>query len=222
MIGRTSYCNYPPEVSSVESVGDPLNLKIERIIELKPDLVLVNRLVQIEVINKLKQAGLRVEAFDPQTVSEVPDTIDEIADLLGAPKKGEQLRAELEKYRRPTSAENPTLVYVEIWDNPPSTFGKSSLGADMVRWVGAKNLGDMLVGDFPTTSNEAIADLNPDCIVIPESYNKKTEDLAKRTGFANVKAIKNGRVLIINDDILMRPGPRVLEAIKQLSQLVDK
>lgn len=222
MIGRTSYCNYPPEVSKVESVGDPLNLKIERIIELKPDIVLVNRLVQIEVINKLRQANLNVETFDPQTIYDVLDTIDKIANLLGSPKKSRLLLTDLEKYHKQVSEKNSLLVYVEIWDNPPTTFGKTSLGADMVRWIGAKNLGDMLIGDFPTISNEAIVDLNPDYLIIPESYNKKPEDLNKRVGFTNLKAVKNKKILIMKDDILMRAGPRILEAIKQLTHFLEK
>lgn len=222
LIGRTSQCNYPPEVAKVESLGNPYALKIERVVELLPDVVLVNRLVPLDVINKIKSSGIRVETFDPQTVNDVLDTIDKVADICGLPAKSQELRPEIESLHKETAKGSKKLVYLEIWDNPPTTFGKNSLGADMVRWVGAENAGDRLEGDFPTLSEEAIAGLDPEVIIVPESYKKTVAEIEKRQGVAKTRAAKNGSIYIMNDDLLMRPSPRVLDALKIISQIVGK
>jgi len=222
LIGRTSQCNYPPEVAKVESLGNPYALKIERVVELLPDVVLVNRLVPLDVINKIKSSGIRVETFDPQTINDVLGTIDKVADICGLPAKSQELRPEIDSLRKETIKSSKKLVYLEIWDNPPTTFGKSSLGADMIRWVGAENVGDRLEGDFPTFSEEAIAGLDPEVIIVPESYKKTVVEIEKRQGIAKTRAAKNGSIYIMNDDLLMRPSPRVLDALKIISQIVGK
>ena len=222
LIGRTSWCNYPPEVAKVESLGDPYALKTERIVELSPDVVLVNRLIPLDVINKIKYSGIRVETFDPQTINDVLETIDKVADICGLPTKSQELGPEINSLHKQTPEGSKKLVYLEIWDNPPTTFGKNSLGADMVRWVGAENAGDRLEGDFPTLSEEAIAGLDPEVIIVPESYKKTVAEIVKRQGVARTRAAKNGSIHIMNDDLLMRPSPRVLDALKIISQIVGK
>lgn len=219
LIGRTNYCNYPPECLKVESVGDPLNLRLERIVELKPDLVLVNRMVKMEDVNKLKEAGLYVEAFDPQTIEEIFSTMDKIADLCGVERNTDELRVECAKYKKdkPTGA----LFYMEIWDSPATTFGKNTLGSDLINWIGGKNIGDDLQGEFPTISKESLVALDPDIIIYPQSYKPEQADFASK-GFGQIKAVKNAKVFALNDDLMMRPSPRVFETLKILTQFAGK
>ena len=218
LVGRTNFCNYPPEVVKVETMGDILNLKIERIVELQPDLILANRGVPMEIIDKLKKTNLIVTAFDPKTVEEIFDVLDKVADLCQVDRRSIQVREELAKLKADNT--NGPLVYIEIWDNPFSTFGKNTFGADLVRWVGGKNFGDTLIGDYPNPAAEAVIQSNPDIIIIPESYQPNQQDFAKRPGFEGVTAVVKSKVFAISDDLIMRPGPRIIESARILKMFL--
>lgn len=219
LVGRSNYCNYPPEVKEVTSVGDPLTLSVEKILEMQPDLVVANRMIPIEVIEKMKTLGLNVAAFDPLTVDGVIDTIDRIAMICNVPSKTDELKKELDFYRKEPTGKN---VYVEIWNDPPTTYGKNTFGSDMIKWVGATNIGDSMEGSYPITTNEALLALNPDIVVIPTLNPKAVEDFKKRPGFDAMKAVKEDRVYEINEDIMSRPGPRIVDAIRLLSEYTTR
>jgi iron complex transport system substrate-binding protein len=218
LVGRSNYCNYPPEVSNVVSVGDPMSLSIEKIIELKPDLVVANRMIPIEIIEKLRSLGLTVAAFDPLSVDGVIDTINRMSMLCQVPTNTDQLIADLVTYKKPLGDKT---VYIEIWNEPPTTFGKNTFGSDLVKWVGAINLGDQLEGAYPTTTDEALLKLNPTVVVIPTKNRESVDKFKSRKGFDALEAVKNNKVFAIDEDIISRPGPRIIDAIKELSTFVN-
>ncbi len=219
LIGRSNYCNYPPEVKEVTSVGDPLTLSVEKILEMQPDLVVANRMIPVEIIDKMKSLGLNVAAFDPLSVDGVIDTIDRIAMICNVPSKSDELKKELDFYKKESTGKT---VYIEIWNDPPTTYGKNTFGSDMVKWVGATNIGDSMEGSYPVTTNEALLALNPDIVLIPTFNSKAVDDFKIRPGFDAMKAVKDGRVYAVNEDVMSRPGPRVIDAIKLLSEYTTR
>ncbi|NTU61692.1 MAG: cobalamin-binding protein [Caldiserica bacterium] len=213
LIGRTNYCNYPPEVSKVPSIGDVTTFSIEKIVAMKPDLVVANRMISLEFIEKLQSMGVNVAAFDPNTVDGIIDTIKRIALICGVPDNTESLSADLQTFKKP---ENGKIVYVEIWNKPPTTFGKDTFGSDVVKWIGGINLGDTLEGAYPTTTDEALIKINPDIVILPTKSKIAVEEFKARKGFDILKAVKDNRVFAIDEDIISRPGPRIIDAIRQL------
>jgi iron complex transport system substrate-binding protein len=218
LVGRSNYCNYPPEVSKVLSIGDPMSLSVEKIVELKPDLVVANRMIPIEILEKIKSLGIIVAAFDPMTVDGVLETIDKIANLCHVQPKTSDLKAELDKYKKPLGSK---LVYVEIWNDPPTTYGANTFGSDMVKWVGGKNLGDELKGAYPMTTDEALIKLNPQIVILPTKNDKIVEQFKARKGLDAIDAVKNNQIFAIDEDIISRPGPRILDAINALSEHIN-
>lgn len=219
LIGRSNYCNYPPEVEEVPSIGDVTTFSIEKIVAMEPDLIVANRMISLEFVEKLQSMGLNVAAFDPNTVDGIIDTIKRIALICGVPDKTESLSAGLETYKRtePTGK----IVYIEIWNSPPTTFGKDTFGSDVIKWVGGTNLGDSLEGAYPTTTDEALIKLNPDAVVIPTKNSTAVEEFKSRKGFDILKAVKDNKVFAIDEDIMSRPGPRIIDAIKQLDTQIN-
>jgi iron complex transport system substrate-binding protein len=213
LIGRTNYCNYPPEVSKVPSIGDVTTFSIEKIVAMKPDLVIANRMISLEFIEKLQSMGVNVAAFDPNTVDGIIDTIKRIALVCGVPDNTESLSADLQTFKKP---ENDKIVYVEIWNKPPTTFGKDTFGSDTVKWIGGINLGDTLEGAYPTTTDEALIKINPDIVILPTKSKTAVEEFKSRKGFDILKAVKDNKVFSIDEDIISRPGPRIIDAIRQL------
>ncbi|MBP7732243.1 MAG: cobalamin-binding protein [Caldisericia bacterium] len=220
LIGRSNYCNYPPEVEKVPSIGDVTTFSIEKIVAMRPDLVVANRMISLEFVEKLQSMGLNVAAFDPNTVDGIIDTIKRIALICGVPDKTESLNADLETYKRTESTGK--IVYIEIWNSPPTTFGKDTFGSDVIKWVGGTNLGDSLEGAYPTTTDEALIKLNPDVVVIPTKSSTAVEEFKSRKGFDILKAVKDNKIFAIDEDIMSRPGPRIIDAIKQLDNEINR
>ena len=221
VVGRTSYCDYPPEADDIPSLGDIMNLSVESILELEPDLVLANRMVPLELIDQLKGISSRrinVAAFDPASIEGVVSTIDRIAVICGVKSNTNELVKQMNELKK---AQTSSLVYFEIWGEPPTTFGKTTFGADIIRWAGAENLGDQIAGDYPTTTHESIISLNPNYIIIPNSYAETPDDIASRPGYSEIDAIKEGNIVTIDGDIIMRPGPRMVEALTRLIEIIQ-
>jgi iron complex transport system substrate-binding protein len=221
IVGRTAYCDYPPKASDIQSIGDIMNLSIESIVELEPDLVLINRMVPMEIIDQLKSISLKkinVAAFDPSSIIGVISTIDRIAKICGVESNSNKLLNQMKDLKREQSSK---LIYFEIWGDPPTTFGKDTFGADIIRWSGSSNLGDQIEGDYPTTTHESIISMNPDYIIIPESYDFTPSDISRRPGYTEIKAVKEGNIKTIDGDVIMRPGPRMVEALSTLIEIIE-
>lgn len=219
LIGRTNYCNYPPTVSKVQSIGDVTTFSIEKIVSMQPDLIIANRMISLEFIEKLQSMGLNVAAFDPNSVEAIIDTIKRIALICGVPHNSDPLHSALINHKK---KQNGKVVYVEIWNNPPTTFGKDTFGSDVINWVGGTNLGDSLEGAYPTTTDESIIKINPDVVVIPTKSKTAIEEFKSRKGFDILKAVKENKVFAIDEDIMSRPGPRIIDAIKQLEMFLNR
>ncbi|MEZ4813390.1 MAG: helical backbone metal receptor [Caldisericia bacterium] len=123
---------------------------------------------------------------------------------MSCTKQNKELREGIKKNHSPGIE---TVIYTEIWGDPPMTFGKNTYGSDLINKVGGINLGDEIPGDFPTTTHESIIDLNPDIIIIPDPYQETTQDIQNRNGYENISAVKNDKVYSVNADLLMRPSP---------------
>lgn len=219
LIGRTNYCNYPPEVSKVPSIGDVTTFSIEKIVSMKPDLVVANRMISLEFIDKLTSMGVNVAAFDPNTVEGIIDTIKRIALICGVPHNTDPLYSALKNHKKPA---NGKTVYIEIWNKPPTTFGKDTFGSDVIKWVGGTNLGNSLEGAYPTTTDEALIKLNPDVVILPTKSSTAAEEFKSRKGFDILKAVKENKVFAIDEDIISRPGPRIIDAMKQLDIEINR
>lgn len=221
VVARTSFCNYPPEVSEIPAIGDMMNLSVETILDFEPDLVIANRMVPMEIIEQLRQISSKkiiVSAFDPDSIEGVISTIDRIATLCHVPSKSKELLNQMNKLK---TEKSDKLVYVEIWGDPPMTFGKNTFGSDLIKWAGCTNLGDKVAGDFPTTTHESIIDLSPDVIIIPDPYGETVENISSRPGYSEITAVKNGKVFSVDADIIMRPGPRMILALSELVRIIS-
>ncbi|MEZ4813391.1 MAG: ABC transporter substrate-binding protein [Caldisericia bacterium] len=100
VVARTSFCNFPPEVESIPTVGDMMNLSLESILGFEPDLVIANRMVPMEILDGLKGISSRrivVAAFDPNSIESLFDSIDRIAQICHVPSKTKSLEKELKK-----------------------------------------------------------------------------------------------------------------------------
>lgn len=235
VVGVTNYCNYPPEVKKIDRVGDLMSLSVEKIVSLKPDLVLATGDNPDETIKSLRTLGIRVFVIDPQTVDDVMAALNVVGAITGHTERAEQIIHEIDhrmavvrdKLNSISTARRPSVFVgspqrTENWTPGPGTFT-----TDIIEHAGGRNVADELSpGTWAVYTLEKIVSKNPDVILstvgnlknADASREKILETARNMAGWRNIEAIKQARIAILPDDWLLRPGPRMIDAIEHLAR----
>lgn len=219
IVGTSDYCNYPPEADKTVKVG-ALELNIERIMSLRPSMLLDVNNMHKKYAPLFAQLGLNYVNFKVNRLEQLPQMAKEICEMVGKPDKGIKFNAEwqgkIAEMAASTSDNRPT-VYFEIWDTPLQAAGSNSYIGDIIRASGGKNaLADS--GDFPVVNPETIIKADPDIIVVAYPL-PDLKAIGKRPGWQSLRAIKNRQIFALNQDIFIRPGPRNLAALEELGKI---
>lgn len=223
VVGVTDSCDYPPEAKTKPKVG-AVELDYERIVAMSPDLVVAVGSLQRQAISRLSELGVAVLAVDPKSIDGVLRAITLIGRATGAQDRASRLVGELrgridrvaQKLARLTQSERPR-VFVEIWGEPLMTAGPGTFVDELVSAAGGRNIAHDADGEWPVFSAEAVIERDPD-VVILTNFNK-AEALARRA-WQGISAYRTGRVYEVNPDLLVRPGPRLVDGLETLAALL--
>jgi iron complex transport system substrate-binding protein len=238
VVGVTQYCNYPPEAQDKPKIGGfsatEIDVSVEQIVVIEPDLILASETHMKEVIPKLEQfvpeAAILVlktqtESFDVvfeaiNLVGKCTDTEDKAAQLVTRMKK--QIKAITDKTDKLPDSERPRVLYV-VWHDPIFAIGGGTLGNTLIEAAGGVNIFQEQTG-APIVDLETIIARNPQVILgsaavgtgadLPYQFTLNEERLKV------VDARINNRVYAVNDDLTGRPGPRIVEALEQLAKMI--
>lgn len=225
IVGVTTFCNYPPEAIDKEKVGTFSLPAIEKIILLKPDLILAAGLEQASTVGKLRQLKLNIYVNDPASFEELFASIKEIGERTHREKEAaaliNEMKAELEQVRERVASragEKRPTVFIEIFHNPLFTAGKGSFVDELIRIAGGENIAHDTPRAYSYFSAEQVIMRNPDCIILGSMGETTTvSSLMSRLGWEEINAVKNSRVYSdINPDLFLRPGPRLVEGLKEI------
>lgn len=230
LVGRGEYCDYPAEVAALPSVQSGFETNLEQIIELKPDVVFMTKMGQQEEhVNKLDEAGIKVLVTDAQDIQGVYQAIELLARVTGRQTEGEQLIATMKdsfsKVTELAAGREGGSVYFEVspleyglW-----TAGKGTFMQEIADMLNLKNAFADVDG-WQAISEEQVIARDPDFIVTTAMYfgegKTPVEEVVSRNGWDQLNAIKNDHVFNINSDAITRPGPRLMDAVLELYQLV--
>ncbi len=222
VVGVTSYCDFPDEAKAKEKVGDTIKPNLERLIALKPDLVLISTASQLEKITQqLDQLGIPVFVTSPQSVAGVLTSLRKIGELTGAEQQAEALAAEMQTriaavQRQATTNSAPRVLYI-LQLSPLITAGKNTFINDLINQAGGRSISGDEAADYPQFSREAVIARAPEVIIIPASHGAELVNIeAVKQAFAATPAIRNNRIVRINPDLVNRPGPRIVEGLEAL------
>ena len=229
LVGRTSACNYPPDVvTNVPVVADFGRPFLEAVARQRPTLALDVALEDADLGMALERLGIARHHIPCDRLDEIPGAIRVVGALTGRPDAGARLADEIVdgiRQRRAAAARVPAerrpLVYVEIWGDPLMTAGRKSYVSELVALAGGRNLGDELPLDYPTVSAEWVIGRDPDVILcLFHGANRRARQLVMpRPGWQTIRAVREGRVYDAFDlDTILRPGPRVLAGADQVRQ----
>ncbi|MBI3987765.1 MAG: cobalamin-binding protein [Lentisphaerae bacterium] len=233
LAGRTSACDYPPEiVGKTPVVGGFGKPSMDILLTLNPTLVLDVDLEDENVGRLLDQAGVERHRIRCSTLADIPPAIIEVGRLLhrDEPAKAlaDTISARLAELRKTAEGgldprHSVPAVFVEIWGDPVTTAGKGSFLSDLVALAGGRNIGDEVNKDYFTVSPEWIVARDPDIILcLYMSRGGSVRDaVSARTGWSAIKAVKERRVYDdLDNALILRPGPRVVEGIEALARRI--
>lgn len=220
LVGVDDYSDYPQKVTILPKMGGLYDPKIESIVALKPDLVLVSKYGKI--VEALAQAGITVVAVNPETYEEVFSKTLVLGRLVNREQGAKFLVTNMRRNIARTeiltknAVKKPT-VYVEV-DPTPYSIGPNSFMGVLLSKAGARNIIPASMGDFPKVDPEFIVKANPQLILGVDA-----KAAAARPGWGSMTAVKTGKAMALPkelDTIFSRPGPRMPQALAQLAKLI--
>jgi iron complex transport system substrate-binding protein len=231
IIGVSDYDNYPKEALEKQKVGGQ-DINSELVLSLLPDMALVTDYhykTHPDVLKKFEEAGIDVIVVGSATSFEdVYSNIEMIGEATGSKTEAEEIVTDMKerlqaiKDKAAASVTDKKKVWVEVAPAPDIfTTGQNTFMHEMLESIQAINAAEKQVGWVKMTEEE-IVQLNPDVIITTYGYyveDPKAEVLA-REGWAEVPAVKNGNVFDVDSDTVTRPGPRLIEGVEMLAELI--
>lgn len=230
VIGRDQLSDYPEEAKNVADIGSTFEaLNTELIVSLQPDLVLAAEINTPEQVKQLEDLGLTVYYLkNPLTLEEMYANVELVARLTGHETEAATLIESLEarvaavdEKIAPLSS-RPSVFYELDATDPakPYTAGKGTFITQLIERAGGSNIAADLEGYLQMSLEQVVA-ADPAFIILGDArYGITPELVAQRPGWENLSAVKNGNVLPFNDDLVSRPGPRLVDALEELAKLL--
>ncbi len=227
LVGRTDFCNYPQAAQALPTVGGFVDTSLEKIISLNPDLVVAYQGNSLELLGQLEHLKVPVLAFhEAQTLDGILDQMENLQHVLSGGASNQTLDDWLSQLDDLTeaklSAEMPSMMFGYPGETT-FTCGPTTFVADVIRNAGAVNITDKLDGNWISVSAEFVLTANPDWILTATSCNgdetvedKRTQllgELSNDPVWSALTAVKQSQVIVLDSDVLLRPGPRILEAL---------
>jgi len=224
LVGRTNACDWPAAAAKIPIVGAFGRPSLELLASINPDIVLDVDLADEETGKKISALGIKRETIACKTPDDIPPALRKLGKLTGHIREADSLAYFITKglavFKKKAEREKQkSSVYLEIWDDPLWTGGKESYTSALITYAGGQNIGDVVNKDYFAISQEWVIEKNPDIIAC--MYMSKTRSAAgevmNRQGWQNIAAVKKRKVYErFDNNIFLRPGPRVLEGIGQL------
>lgn len=225
LVGDTTFCDYPPEAKQVAKIGDTLQPNIERIIALKPDLVLVSTASQLETFtSQLDERAIPYFVTDPHDLEAVFHSINSIGDVLGEKTQAERLvaalRARAAAVEDAVKSRPVVTVFYQVSPSPLWTAGRKSWVTDLIRRAGGRSVTADVDGEWLRYSDEAALASRPAAIIMATSDSMSGDQMQVAPALQQSPAALSQRVYGINGDYLSRPGPRLVDGLEQMARVL--
>ncbi|MFJ8236494.1 ABC transporter substrate-binding protein [Ureibacillus sp. NPDC094379] len=231
IIGVSDYDNYPEEALEIQKVGAQ-DINAELVLSLLPDIALVTDYhyeSHPEILKQFEEAGIDVIVVGgAESFEDTYDKIEMIASATGTTDEAEEIITDMKdrlqaiKDKAAAKITDKKRVWVEVSPAPDIfTTGQKTFMHEMLESIQAVNVAEDQEG-WVKLNEEEIVKLNPDVIITTYGYyvENPAEQVLSREGWAEVPAVKNGNVFDVDSDTVTRPGPRLIEGVEALAELI--
>lgn len=227
IVGVVNYSDYPAAASKIDSIGDYNAVNIEKIILLKPDLIIAwktgSRLKDVE---KLKSLGFKVIYSEPYQLKDIANEIQYFGQILNttntANQVASQLKQQLDSLKKTYQNKPKITAFYQIWNRPLMTINGKQFISQALEICGAKNI----FADLPILAAEvnleSIIKRNPDAILLGGEKAFQNQWQKNWQAFSILKAVQENQIYLLNADQFQRPTARLINGIESLCQVVDK
>lgn len=224
LVGRTDFCDYPEAALSIEPIGSLQLPNIEKIVELKPDVVIASTHFQKEVLHKLEEVNIKVAVlYGEESFEGVYDTIRKVGILLNAEDKAEEVvsgmkgKVELAK-SKVEGLDTPDVYYVISYGEfGDYTAGRDTFIARIIQMAGGKNAADDVEGW--KYNLERLLEKDPDILICSKYFETKA-GIQNTSGYKDLSAVKNGKLFEIDNNMLDRQGPRLADGLLEMAKII--
>ena len=230
VVGRDEFSDYPAEAASIEVIGGSFGeYNVEAIVALEPDLVLAAEINPPELVQQLEDLGLTVYYLsNPTTLEGMYTNLETVAGLTGhdASELVDSLKARVaavDEKIAPLSSKIPVFYEIDATDpTKPWTYGPGTFGDLLIDRAGGYNIGGNAENDpYPQLSLEQIVLSNPSVIILGDAiWGVTPESVVERAGWETIPAVKSNSIFPIDDNLISRPGPRLVDGLEQLAKLL--
>ena len=237
IVATSSLSDFPPAALGIPHIGDVTRLDVERIVALKPDLVLVwNRGNTTRELDQLEAAGLRLFRLEPQRLADVALAIERLGAVLGqrvvADQAAERLRSSLTALRDAHVGTSPVRVFYQLWSSPLMTIGGGQLINEVIELCGGRNVFRQLPALAPLVSVESVVVADPEAIfsaveraepaaAAPLRRDPNAPAFAIWRRHAGITAVDKGWLFLLAGDVISRQGPRIAEGAAAVCGALD-
>lgn len=236
LVGTMDTSNYPAAAKRVPRVGDYQRLDVERIVSLKPDLILVwHHGNQGRELEQLEAAGLRLFYLEPRRLEDVERAMVRVGALLGreaqAEARAQSLRRELALLRERHAADVPVTVFFQVWSQPLMTLNDQHLISDVLSLCGGRNVFGALPSLAPQLSIESVVAANPEVMFTASEFpldgpawrrEPMNPAFSMWRPFGKLTAVQRGWMVSMSGDLITRQGPRIIDGARAMCAALDE
>jgi iron complex transport system substrate-binding protein len=223
----TNFCDYPVAVLNKPRIGGFVNPDIEKIVSLKPDLIIgIRDGNRMDTVHRLNDSGFPVYLIDPKGFDGVMQTIKNIGDVVGREKESRKMIKEMvkkaENIMTLTQSLSRPKVFFQLGDAPMITVGKGTLADDLIRLAGGKSISENESVSYPFYSIETVLLKAPEIIIMTSMDSKKNSPqlVKKWESWKSIPAVRMNMIYVIDSNLVDRPTPRIVEGLEALVRII--
>ena len=227
LVGVSAYSDYPSAAKKIPVVADYTGPDLEKLLALKPDLVLAwSGGTSDQVMSKIKALHIPVCSVDIQKMEDVPQTIKAIGFLAGtqaiANKSADQFLNQYNTLRSKYENKPEVTVFYQLSNQPLLTLNKQSLVNEIITDCGGKNVFADAIARVPEVDMAAILKVQPDVIIASKNKVSQTDPVAFWSAWSGLLAVQKKHIFTVDADLIERPGPRAILAMTVLCQEINQ
>jgi len=227
VVGISIHCNYPEKVKSRPRVGSYISIDLEKIVSLKPDLIIATGAGNTkEMVDRLERLGFPTFVIFPKRFDDVIQSIRHVGQLVSKEKEALSMTESMSKRKGKilelTRGLSRPKVFLQIGESPIVTVGKGSFADDLIRLAGGENVAGNDREMYPRLGMEEILKRSPEVIMISSMKPGGDYERALREWerWKTIPAVKQGRIHLIDSDLIDRPSPRIIDGLEEMARWI--
>jgi len=227
IVGVLNFSDFPEAAKKILVIGDSRELDLERIMMLKPDLLVAWRQgTSTKQVEQLQKLGVPLFFIDEHKLADIPKNIDVLGQLMGteqqANKTSAELRNQLSALTKKYASQSPVRLFYQVWHNPLFTLSGKQIVNDAIRLCGGVNVFASQKIIAPNVSMEAVLQKNPEALVGTNESAFPDGGLAMWKRYPTMVAVKQGNLFELDGKLINRAGPRMILGVADLCEKLDQ